>query len=234
MAAADLQGRPSVLVVDDEPSYQEALLIALSAEGFAVSAVGTAAEARSAIKVQAPDLMLLDINLPDMSGIEFCREVLAERQLHIIMVSARNDEVDIVLGLELGAGDYVAKPFRTRELVARMNALLRRSHQAQVDGLKRVTAGPVTVDYESRTVLVRGKEVQFTRKEFELLSVLLESLGQVVSREALIDQVWWGQDLTDTRTLDTHLKRLRKKIEKDAGDPKHLITVRGIGFRFDI
>ena len=233
MAAADLQGRPSVLVVDDEPSYQEALLIALSSEGFAVAAVGSAAEARSAIKVQSPDLMLLDINLPDISGIEFCREVLAERQLHIIMMSARNDEVDIVLGLELGAGDYVVKPFRTRELVARMNALLRRSHQAKADGLKQINAGPVTVDYESRTVLVRGKEVEFTRKEFELLSVLLESLGNVVSREALIDRVWWGQDLTDTRTLDTHLKRLRKKIEKDASNPKHLVTVRGIGFRFD-
>ncbi len=235
MAPPDAEQRPIILVIDDEPSYREALSIALGADGFAVRMAASAADARAEIALEAPDVVLLDINLPDASGTELCREIVATTSAHVVMVSARAEEVDVVLALELGAADYVGKPFRTRELIARINALLRRGARKPPRSSSNtfLESGPVTIDQERRRVVVRGSVVDFSRKEYELLVALVEARGQVLSRDELIDLVWWGQDLSDTRTLDTHLKRLRKKVELDPSDPKHLITVRGVGFRFD-
>lgn len=234
MAPPDADHRPIILIVDDEPSYQEALSISLGADGFAVRVASNGAEAREAIRREAPDVVLLDINLPDTPGTELCREIVASTSAHVVMVSARAEEVDVVLALELGAADYVGKPFRTRELIARINALLRRGPRRGASGRSTdLEAGPISIDQERRSVKVRGETVEFSRKEYELLVALVEAGGQVLSRDDLIDLVWWGQDLADTRTLDTHLKRLRKKVEPDPTKPRHLITVRGIGFRFD-
>ena len=235
MAPPDAEQRPIILVIDDEPSYREALSISLGADGFAVRMAASAADARTAIALEVPDVVLLDINLPDANGTELCREIVDSTTAHVVMVSARAEEVDVVLALELGAADYVGKPFRTRELIARINALLRRGARkpAKSSSSTFLESGPVTIDQERRRVVVRGAVTDFSRKEYELLVALVEARGQVLSRDELIDLVWWGQELTDTRTLDTHLKRLRKKVELDPSDPKHLITVRGVGFRFD-
>lgn len=233
MAPPDAEQRPIILVVDDEPSYRDALSVALGADGFAVRVAASGAEARSAMSAEAPDVVLLDINLPDVNGTELCREIVSSSSAHVVMVSARAEEVDVVLALELGAADYVGKPFRTRELIARINALLRRGPRRTTASTDRLEVGPVVIDQERRSVLVRGKAVEFSRKEYELLVALVEARGHVLSRDDLIDLVWWGQELGDTRTLDTHLKRLRKKVERDPSNPKHLITVRGVGFRFD-
>ena len=171
--------------------------------------------------------------LPDQSGIELCQRMRALAPVPIIMVTARDSEVDVVLGLELGASDYVAKPFRLRELVARMRAVLRRG----VDDRRRPRGdhpgGPVRLDTGRREVTVDGRRVELSRKEFDLLALLMSHAGQVVTREWCIDRLWWDQDLSDTRTLDTHVKRLRRKIEPDPANPRHLVTVRGVGFRFE-
>jgi two-component system response regulator RegX3 len=221
-----------VLVVDDEESYRDALSIGLSQEGFDVVCAADGAEARAAVRRDRPDLVLLDVMLPDVSGIELCRELRAERDVPVIMVTARDGEVDVVLALELGAADYVAKPYRLRELVARMRAVLRRRRDTTVDD-QVVSAGGVRLDLARHEASVDGQLLELSRKEFELLALLLSRAGQVVTREECIDTLWWGQDLADTRTLDTHVKRIRRKIEKDPAAPVHLVTVRGIGFRFD-
>jgi two-component system response regulator RegX3 len=170
--------------------------------------------------------------LPDGSGIDYCREIYDTSRIPVIMVSARTSEVDIVLGLEIGAADYVTKPYRLRELVARMRAVLRRPVTIDEDEI--VTFGDLRIDFVRRTVTRRGVEIELSRKEFDLLALFASRLGQVVTREVCLDTLWWGLELSDTRTLDTHVKRLRQKIEDDPGSPRHLITIRGVGFRLDV
>jgi two-component system response regulator RegX3 len=222
-----------VLVVDDEESYREALASGLAQEGFVVEVAADGIEALRLFHRSRPDLVLLDIMLPDQSGVELCQRMRALAPVPIIMVTARDSEVDVVLGLELGASDYVAKPFRLRELVARMRAVLRRGAAAEGRREEVLRVGPVLLDPGRREVSVDGRQVELSRKEFDLLSLLMSHAGQVVTREWAIDRLWWDQELTDTRTLDTHVKRLRRKIEPDPAHPRHLITVRGVGFRFE-
>ncbi len=222
-----------VLVVDDEQSYRDALSIGLSEEGFEVIVAADGAEAREAVRRQRPDLVLLDVMLPDISGIELCRELRADADVPVIMVTARDGEVDVVLALELGAADYVAKPYRLRELVARMRAVLRRRREAPAHDDQVLEAGGVRLDLARHTAALDGHPLELSRKEFDLLALLMSRAGQVVTREECIDTLWWGQDLADTRTLDTHVKRIRRKVEHDPASPAHLVTVRGIGFRFD-
>jgi two-component system response regulator RegX3 len=225
------EGRSVVLVVEDEPSYQEALNIGLTVEGFVVVGASNLAQARLLMSSTRPDLVLLDVMLPDGSGIDYCREIYDSSRVPVIMVSARTSEVDIVLGLEIGAADYVTKPFRLRELVARMRAVLRRPITSLDE--ETVTFGDLRIDVVRRTVTKQDKEVELSRKEFDLLALFASRLGQVVTREVCLDTLWWGLELTDTRTLDTHVKRLRQKIESDPANPRHLLTIRGVGFRLD-
>ena len=225
--------RPLVLVVDDEESYRQALASGLTREGFTVESAGDGHEALRLFHRVHPDLVLLDVMLPDQSGIEICQQMRALKPVPIIMVTARDSEVDIVLGLELGASDYVAKPFRLRELVARMRAVLRRGVNVTERHEEVLNVGPVRLDAGRREVTVNEKPVDLSRKEFDLLALLMSHSGQVVTRDWCIDRLWWDQELTDTRTLDTHIKRLRRKIEPDPANPRHLVTVRGVGFRFE-
>jgi two-component system, OmpR family, response regulator RegX3 len=225
--------RPLVLVVDDEESYRQALASGLTREGFAVECAGDGHEALRLFHRVHPDLVLLDVMLPDQSGIELCQQMRALKPVPIIMVTARDSEVDVVLGLELGASDYVPKPFRLRELVARMRAVLRRGVAVAEHHEEILHVGPVRLDAGRREVTVHDMPVELSRKEFDLLSLLMSHSGQVVTRDGCIDRLWWDQELTDTRTLDTHIKRLRRKIEPDPANPRHLVTVRGVGFRFE-
>jgi len=225
--------RPLVLVVDDEESYRQALASGLNREGFAVECAGDGHEALRLFHRVHPDLVLLDVMLPDLSGIELCQQMRALKPVPIIMVTARDSEVDVVLGLELGASDYVPKPFRLRELVARMRAVLRRGVAVAEHHEEVLHVGPVRLDAGRREVTVDEAPVELSRKEFDLLSLLMSHSGQVVTRDGCIDRLWWDQELTDTRTLDTHIKRLRRKIEPDPANPRHLVTVRGVGFRFE-
>jgi two-component system response regulator RegX3 len=225
--------RPLVLVVDDEESYRQALASGLSREGFAVELAADGHEALRLFHRVHPDLVLLDVMLPDQSGVELCQRMRALAPIPIIMVTARDSEVDVVLGLELGASDYVAKPFRLRELVARMRAVLRRGSTTTAPRDEIVQVGPVRLDTGRREVTVHGRPVDLSRKEFDLLALLMSHAGQVVTREWCIDRLWWDQELSDTRTLDTHVKRLRRKVEPDPAHPRHLVTVRGVGFRFE-
>jgi len=232
-AAPARDSRPLVLVVDDEESYRQALASGLTREGFTVESAGDGHEALRLFHRVHPDLVLLDVMLPDQSGIEICQQMRALKPVPIIMVTARDSEVDIVLGLELGASDYVAKPFRLRELVARMRAVLRRGVNVTERHEEVLNVGPVRLDAGRREVTVNEKPVDLSRKEFDLLALLMSHSGQVVTRDWCIDRLWWDQELTDTRTLDTHIKRLRRKIEPDPANPRHLVTVRGVGFRFE-
>jgi two-component system response regulator RegX3 len=219
------------MVVEDEESYQDALNIGLSVEGFIVMAAGTITEARALMNSTKPDLVLLDVMLPDGSGIDYCREIYDTSRIPVIMVSARTSEVDVVLGLEIGAADYVTKPYRLRELVARMRAVLRRplaDHDEEI-----IAFGDLRIDSVRRTVARRNLDVELSRKEFDLLALFASRLGQVVTRDVCLDTLWWGLELSDTRTLDTHVKRLRQKIEDDPSNPRHLVTIRGVGFRLD-
>ena len=227
----DPEGRSVVMVVEDEESYQDALNIGLTVEGFVVVAASTINQARELMGNHKPDLILLDVMLPDGSGIDYCREIYDTSKTPVIMVSARTSEVDIVLGLEIGAADYVTKPYRLRELVARMRAVLRRPAIASDEEV--VTFGDLRIDFVRRIVTRRGQEVELSRKEFDLLALFASRLGQVVTREVCLDTLWWGLELSDTRTIDTHVKRLRQKIEDDAANPRHLKTIRGVGFRLD-
>ncbi|HVA53136.1 MAG TPA: response regulator transcription factor [Acidimicrobiales bacterium] len=230
-STVDVQGRNVILVVEDEESYQDALNVGLSVEGFVVVGATNIAEARALLASAKPDLVLLDVMLPDGSGIDYCRELHDTTHIPVIMVTARSSEVDVVLGLEIGAADYVTKPYRLRELVARIRAVLRRPVTTGDDEV--VNFGDLRIDFVRRTVTRRGAEVELSRKEFDLLALFATRLGQVVTREVCLDTLWWGLELSDTRTLDTHVKRLRQKIEDDPATPRHLITIRGVGFRLD-
>ncbi len=230
-ALVDLQGRNTIMIVEDEESYQDALNVGLSVEGFVVVGATNIAEARALLLTSKPDLVLLDVMLPDGSGIDYCRELHDTTHIPVIMVTARTSEVDVVLGLEIGAADYVTKPYRLRELVARIRAVLRRPVTAEDDEV--ITFGDLRIDFSRRTVTRKNQEVELSRKEFDLLALFATRLGQVVTREVCLDTLWWGLELSDTRTLDTHVKRLRQKIEDDPANPRHLITIRGVGFRLD-
>lgn len=225
-------GRPIVLVVEDEESYQDALTVGLTVEGFAVITAGTIEQAREVLATSSLDLILLDVMLPDGSGIDFCRELRERTRTPIIIVSALNSEVNVVLGLEIGAADYVTKPYRLRELVARIRAVLRRPSTAE-NSEEVISFGDLRMDFARHTVTRDGTIIELSRKEFDLLALFANNLGQVVTREVCLDTLWWGLQLSDSRTLDTHVKRLRQKIERDPGDPKMLVTVRGVGFRLD-
>jgi len=227
----DPEGRSVVLVVEDEESYQEALKVGLTVEGFVVVSAMNLAEARSLIDSTRPDLVLLDVMLPDGSGLDLCREICETKKIPVIMVSARTEELDIVLGLEIGAADYVTKPYRLRELIARMRVVLRRPTVETSDEI--ISFGNIRLDLTRRTVLKNDISIELSRKEFDLLTLFATRLGQVVTREVCLDTLWWGLELSDTRTLDTHVKRLRQKIEDEPAEPKHLLTIRGVGFRLD-
>ena len=226
--------QPTVLIVEDEESFVEALTVGLKREGFLVKVARDGAEALTMFDVVRPDLVLLDVMLPKVSGIDVCRDIRARSRVPIIMVTAKGSEIDTVVGLEVGADDYVSKPYRLRELVARMRAVLRRAPLAE-DGasLDVLEVGDVRLDPGRHEVVVRGSEVSLPLKEFELLELLLENAGRVLTRETLIDRVWGPHYVGDTKTLDVHVKRLRSKIEDDPSNPTRITTIRGLGYRYE-
>jgi two-component system, OmpR family, response regulator RegX3 len=223
-----------VLIIEDEESFSEALSYLLRREGYEVEVAGTGPDGLAAFDRSGADLVLLDLMLPGLPGTEVCRALRTRSSVPIIMVTARDTEVDKVVGLELGADDYVTKPFSSRELVARVRAVLRRG-AAEADELLGATveAGPVRVDVDRHVVSVNGEQVALPLKEFDLLELLVRNAGRVLTRGQLIDRVWGSDYVGDTKTLDVHVKRLRAKIESDPGAPKHLLTVRGLGYKFD-
>jgi len=227
---------PLVLVVDDEQSYRDALRVALEREGFRVELAADGAEAIQRFDAVRPALVLLDVMLPKISGVDVCREIRTRSQVPIIMVTARNAEIDAVVGLEVGADDYVTKPFRLRELVARVRASLRRGRSDET-GVAHVgevlEIGDVRLDAARHEVAVRGERVALPLKEFELLELLLANAGRVLTRDTLIDRVWGPNYYGDTKTLDVHVKRLRAKVEADPAHPDHIVTVRGVGYRYE-
>lgn len=222
-----------ILVVEDEESFSEALSYMLGKEGFEVVRAPDGPSGLELFRRGGADLVLLDVMLPGMAGTEVCRAIRGESGVPIIMVSAKDTEIDKVVGLELGADDYVTKPFSTRELLARIRAVLRRRGGVGDADEAVVTSGPVRIDADRHAVTVRGEEVQLPLKEFELLEVLVRNSGRVLTRAQLIDRVWGTDYVGDTKTLDVHIKRLRGKVELDPGSPQHLLTVRGVGYRFD-
>ncbi len=221
-----------VLVVEDEESYTDALTYLLQREGYEIAVAANGPDALTEFERGGADLVLLDLMLPGMPGEDVCREIRRTSNVPIIMLTARAGEVDKVVGLELGADDYVTKPFHTRELLARIKAVLRRSaaEGARADGV--LEGGGIRLDPGRFEVTVDGKPVHMPRKEFELLELLMENAGRVLTRETLIDRIWGTDYFGDTRTLDVHVKRLRAKCEKDPHAPQHLITIRGLGYKF--
>jgi two-component system, OmpR family, response regulator RegX3 len=227
--------RVRVLVVEDEESFIDALSVGLQREGFEVAVARDGGDALALFANNAFDVVLLDLMLPKVSGLDVCRQIRALSDVPIIVVSAKGEEVDMVLLLELGADDYVTKPYRLRELVARIRAVLRRrdgrDHLGDDEHLEQ---GPVRLDVESRRCYVDGREVKLRKKEFALLRLLLENPGRVLTREVLIDRVWGNDYVGDTKTLDVHIKRLRAAIEDDPKAPEHITTVRGVGYRYEL
>jgi two-component system response regulator RegX3 len=223
-----------IVVVDDEESLSDALSYLLRREGFDVRVASTGPAAIQEVKQGGADLLLLDVMLPGMSGIEVCRQVRQESDLPIIMLTAKDGEVDKVVGLEIGADDYVTKPFSSRELIARIRAVLRRRiPTSPAAPLAELIAGPVHMDVARHVVTVDGKQVGLARKEFELLEILMRNPGRVLTRRQLIETVWGSDYIGDTKTLDTHIKRLRSKLEPDPSRPQLVTTVRGWGYKLD-
>jgi two-component system, OmpR family, response regulator RegX3 len=223
-----------VLVVEDEESFSDALSYMLRKEGFEVSVAETGTAALTEFDRTGADIVLLDLMLPEMSGTEVCRALRSKSTVPIIMVTARDSEIDKVVGLELGADDYVTKPYSPRELVARIRAVLRRQSPEPVDATgATLSAGPVRMDVERHVVTVSGENVPLPLKEFELLELLLRNAGRVLTRGQLIDRVWGADYVGDTKTLDVHVKRLRSKIEPEPSAPRYLVTVRGLGYKFE-
>jgi two-component system response regulator RegX3 len=222
----------TVLVVEDEKSLLEPLVFLLEKEGFTVYGVEDGAEALQLFTKVKPDIVLLDLMLPGMSGTEVCREIRTTSSVPIIMLTAKDGEVDKVVGLELGADDYITKPYSTRELLARMKAVLRRGSSGSATPTV-LEAGPVRLDSERHNVTVNGVPVTFPLKEFELLEFLMDNVNRVLTRGQIIDRVWGANYYGDTKTLDVHVKRIRSKIEPDAANPTLLVTVRGLGYKFE-
>ena len=225
--------RRTILLVEDEESITTPLVEALRREGFDTAVSATAGESLALADRVKPDLVLLDVMLPEGSGFDVCRELRARSRVPIIMLTARGEEADRVAGLELGADDYVVKPFSARELVARVRAVLRRAAEAgerRVEGATEI--GDVRIDPGRRSVSFRGEDLELSRKEFDLLRLLIENAGSVVTRERLLDEVWDTNWFGSTKTLDVHVSGLRKKLDDDPGSPRYIHTVRGVGFRF--
>ncbi|MCH1614261.1 MAG: response regulator transcription factor [Acidimicrobiales bacterium] len=227
-----------VLVIDDEPSFTEALSLSLKREGFEVDTADDGVSALSAIATKLPDLVLLDVMLPGISGVDVCREIRKTSTVPIIMVTARGEEIDAVVALEVGADDYVTKPYRLRELVARMRAVLRRSSNEFVreppsNNDQKLVQGDVTLDLERHELRVKEKLVTLALKEFELLTFLIENAGRVVTRDSLMENVWGYDYFGDTKTIDVHIKRLRTKIESNPAEPTKITTIRGLGYRYE-
>jgi two-component system response regulator RegX3 len=223
-----------VLLVEDEPDLADPLAYLLRREGFEVEIAEDGPTALDAFRERGADIVLLDLMLPGMPGTEVCRQIRSTSNVPIIMLTAKDSEVDIVVGLELGADDYVTKPYSARELLARMRAVLRRSASLEADLDERVlSGGRVTLDIDRHTVAVDGDEIGMPLKEFELLEVLMRNSGRVLTRGQLIDRVWGTDYFGDTKTLDVHIKRIRSRIEENPGEPVLLVTVRGLGYRFE-
>ena len=222
-----------ILIVEDESSLSEPLAYLLEREGYETSIAADGLQAVADFDRTGADLVLLDLMLPGMSGTEVCREIRTRSSVPIIMLTAKDSEVDIVVGLELGADDYVTKPYSTRELLARIRAVLRRRVDTDLDDNQVLESGSVRMDVERHTVSVDGKDVPMPLKEFELLELLLRNSGRVLTRGQLIDRVWGADYFGDTKTLDVHIKRIRSKIERVPGEPTMLVTVRGLGYRFE-
>ncbi len=221
-----------ILVVEDEESIRETLDFLLTKEGYQVQTLASGQDAVLEFEKFNPDLVLLDIMLPGLSGVEITKKIRQKSQTPIIMLTAKDTELDKVLGLEIGADDYVTKPFSGRELLARIKALLRRTGESfSTEGAIKV--GPVEIDQERHQILIRGEEVAMPLKEFELLLYLIQNSGRVLTRNQLIDRIWGSDYFGDTKTLDVHVKRIRSRIEKDPANPKYLQTVRGVGYKFE-
>jgi two-component system response regulator RegX3 len=223
-----------VLLVEDEPDLADPLAYLLRREGYDVEIAEDGPSAIAAYHDRGADIVLLDLMLPGLPGTEVARQIRTVSQVPIIMLTAKDAEVDIVVGLELGADDYVTKPYSARELLARMRAVLRRFSQPDADLDERIlSGGRVTLDIDRHTVQVDGREIKMPLKEFELLEVLMRNAGRVLTRGQLIDRVWGSDYFGDTKTLDVHIKRIRSRIEKNPGEPVMLVTVRGLGYRFE-
>ncbi len=222
--------KPRVLVVEDEPTISEPLAEHLAREGFDAEVAGTIEEATKAWRTTTPDLILLDVMLPDGDGRDLCRLIRTESDVPIIMLTARGEEIDRIVGLELGADDYVVKPFSAGELVARMRAIMRRGRATARKGP--IEVGPILLDPSSRTVTKYGEPVELAAKEFDLLHMLMANAGDVMRREAIMDEVWDPHWFGPTKTLDVHISWVRRKIEDDPSKPRFITTVRGVGFRF--
>ena len=222
-----------VLIVEDEESFADPLAFLLRKEGFTAAVAGTGQDALEEFDRNGADIVLLDLMLPGMSGTDVCKALRQRSAVPVIMVTARDSEIDKVVGLELGADDYVTKPYSARELIARVRAVLRRGGEAEDMSPPVLEAGPVRMDVERHVVTVAGGEVPLPLKEFDLLEYLLRNVGRVLTRGQLIDRVWGADYVGDTKTLDVHVKRLRSKIEADPSAPRHLVTVRGLGYKFE-
>ncbi|MEP6696863.1 MAG: response regulator transcription factor [Pseudonocardiales bacterium] len=222
-----------LLVIEDEESFSESLEYLLSREGFEVAVATTGPGGLAEFDRGGADLVLLDLMLPGLPGTEVCRALRVRSDVPVIMLTARDSEVDKVVGLELGADDYVTKPFSGRELVARIRAVLRRRTDAGEAGGAAIEAGPVRIDVDRHVVTVSGEAITLPLKEFELLELLVRNAGRVLTRDQIISRVWGSDYFGDTKTLNAHVKRLRTKVERDPATPRHLVTIRGLGYKFE-
>jgi two-component system response regulator RegX3 len=222
-----------VLIVEDEESFSEALSFMLRREGYEVEIAGNGNLAVELFEQHGADLILLDLMLPGLSGTEVCRQIRVKSQVPIIMLTAKDGEIDKVVGLEMGADDYVTKPFSSRELLARLRAVLRRHGEPEELMPMTIESGPVRIDSDRHVVTVRGQAIALPLKEFDLLEFLVRNSGRVLTRSQLIDRVWGSDYVGDTKTLDVHVKRLRAKVEADPANPVHLQTVRGLGYKYE-
>lgn len=222
-----------ILVVEDEVSFSDPLSYLLEKEGYDVEVAENGPDAITAFEGEGADLVLLDLMLPGLSGIDVCRAIRQRSNVPVIMLTAKDGEIDKVVGLEIGADDYVTKPYSSRELLARIKAVLRRNNEPEELLPSTVEGGPVRMDIERHVVAVNGTQVQLPLKEFELLEMLLRNVGRVLTRVQLIDRVWGSDYVGDTKTLDVHVKRLRAKVEPDPANPVHIVTVRGLGYKFE-
>ncbi|GAB7193375.1 response regulator transcription factor [Kineococcus sp. NUM-3379] len=222
-----------ILLVEDEESFSDPLSYLLRREGYEVSVAATGPAALDEFERAGADLVLLDLMLPGIPGTEVCRQLRTRSSVPVIMLTAKDSEIDKVVGLEIGADDYVTKPYSSRELLARVRAVLRRGAEPEELLQTTVEAGPVRMDVDRHVVTVNGETVSLPLKEFELLEMLLRNAGRVLTRVQLIDRVWGSDYVGDTKTLDVHVKRLRAKIEPDPSSPKHLVTVRGLGYKYE-
>jgi len=225
---------PKVLVVEDEQSLREPLVFMLEKEGYQVVEAEDGELAIAKFESENPDVILLDLMIPKLDGNQVCKKIRATSNVPIIMLTAKDSEVDKVVGLEIGADDYVTKPYSTRELLARMKAVLRRNLEPSIEAEAILVAGELRLDSDRHQVTLAGKPVAFPLKEFELLELLMENVNRVLTRGQIIDRVWGANYFGDTKTLDVHIKRIRSKIEEDPARPKYIQTVRGLGYKFEV